>query len=385
MARSPFACSVILLVACATLANLLLARTNERRREFAIKLSLGIGRWRLLRQLLMETFALAFGGGAAAILFSSGLTRYLLDLFNAGNRSTPFRVAPDVRVLLFALAACLLTAVIAGLYPAWQAARADAADGLKGASAQGLRRSFVRRALILVQVVLAIVLLFGASIFTHSLRNLKHIDLGYDIDRVLAIHMSARASGNSESPAASAPGLAEALSRVRQLPGVESAGYSFPGVLSEYSTAIGLRVRDDSGGVRSLGPTSFMTASPGYFATMRMTLRRGRDFTAADRAGAPPVAIVNQRFASRAWPAQDPVGKRVLLGSREVEVIGLVGDSKYQEFREAAPRTLYAALDQMPDLAAVMSVRCRGAFGGVERDIRRIVQASAPDYQIAQV
>src|ERR1019366_7018970 len=92
-----------------------------------------------------------------------------------------------------------------------------------------------------LQVVLTIVLLFGASIFTHSLRNLKHIDLGYDIDRVLAIHMSARASGNSESPAASAPGLAEALSRVRQLPGVESAGYSFPGVLSEYSTAIGLR------------------------------------------------------------------------------------------------------------------------------------------------
>jgi predicted permease len=379
------AVSLVLLLACANLANLMLARAGERRREFCIKLSLGVGRWRLLRQLLMETLALALAGCAAAILLSTGLTHYLLDLFNAGNRFSPLRVAPDVRVPLFAFAACMVTVAVAGLYPAWHAAGSDAVEGLRGASAQSGRRGFVRRCLILAQMALAIVLLFGAGIFTHSLSNLKRIDLGYDIRRVLAIQIGASGSGSGGNPEPPAAGLAEALARVRQLRVVESAAYSFPGVLSEYSSAIGLRVRDDSGGSRSLGATSFMTASPGYLATMRMTLLRGRDFTAADRAGAPPVAIVNQRFASRVWPGKEPVGMHVLLGAKEAEVVGLVADGKYQDFRAAAPRILYAPLDQMPDLAAVMSVRCRGPFGGLERDVRRIVQASAPGYQVAQV
>jgi len=163
---------LVLLVACANLANILLARTSSRRLEFAIKLSLGISRWRLLRQLLVETFLLVFSGGALGVFVSVALTRILLDVFNGGNPVASLQVTPDATLLGFTFGACIITALLAGLYPAWQASRTDAGAGLKGASLTGRPFGAVRRGLILVQVTLAVVLLFAASLFTHSLGNL---------------------------------------------------------------------------------------------------------------------------------------------------------------------------------------------------------------------
>ena len=377
------AVGLVLLAACANLANLLLARMSERRREFAIKLSLGVSRWRLLRQLLMETLALALAGGAAGLLISAGLTRFLLNVFNAGNRARPLQVSPEPAVLAFALGACFLTAVVAGLYPAWQASRADAGAALKGGSAREYGRSALRRTLILTQLALTVPLLFGASAFTQSLRNLKAIDLGYDIDRVLAVDLRARTS--LKDPEAAAPALAETLARVRRLPGVESAAYAFPGVLSENSMATQLKVRESSGALRNLGMRMLMTAGPGYFATMRMTLLRGRDFAPSDRSGAPRVAIVNERMASRIWPGQDAIGKRLATGPFEMEVVGLVRDAKYQGFREPTPATLYVPRDQMPDDAAVLTVRCRGSLAAAERAMRAALADTLPQFQVSGV
>ncbi len=377
------AVSLVLMVASANLANLLLARMSDRRREFAIKLSLGVSRWRLLRQLLMEALALALAGGAAGILISAGLTSFLLKVFKAGNRARPLAVSPDPAVFAFAFGVCVLTALVAGLYPAWRASRADPVVSLKGGTAREYGRSAARRILILVQVALSVPLLFGAGVFTHSLRNLQAIDLGYDIDHVLTFDLRARTALKDAD--AAAPALLATLERVRRLPGIESAAYAFPGVLSENSMATQLKIRESSGALRNLGMRMLMTAGPGYFATMRMRLVRGRDFSPADRSGGPRVAIVNERFASRVWPGQDPIGKRLMTGPLDMEVVGLVRDAKYQDFRDAAPATLYVPRDQMPDDAAVMTVRCHGSLAAAERAIRGVIGNTLPEFQVSGV
>jgi len=373
---------VVLLVACANLANLLLVRTNERRRELSIKLSLGISRWRLLRQLLLETFALSCIGGMSALFLSNWMTDALVSFFNSGNRYNTLTVEPDASVFAFTLAACVVTALLAGLYPAWQASRADANAGLKGAPLFGINLSFMRRTLILVQVVLAVVLMFGASLFTHSLRNLKTIDLGYNVERVLTINLTAR--GRNPKAAVIFPQLGEVLGRVRRIPGVDAAGYSWPGVLSQEMIGAFATVHGRSGDGRNLGTILRMSTSPGYFDTLHMPIVRGRDFTAADRDGSPLVAIVNQRFVARAWPGEDPIGKRFSAwGSQDIEVVGLVADSKYRLIREDASPTAYPPFAQVHGNEAVLQVRGHGSLTRLEREIRAIARTSAPGYQIS--
>jgi predicted permease len=378
------AVALVLLVACANLANLLLARMNERHREFAIKLSIGIGRWRLLRQLLVENFALALSGGVLAIILSHLLTRFLLDLFNAGNRHQSLHVAPDAGVLLFTFSACILTSLIAGLYPAWQASRTDPGPGLKGASLDGSRRSVVRRTLIVVQVTLAVVLVFGASLFAHSLRKLKVINLGYDIDHVITVSIGERGPGKVAEQVTAPPPLGDVLARVRQLSNVESAALSEPGVLSGGYMASDITTKGITGGAQT--GAGILFAGPGYLPTMRIPLLRGRDFSTADRRGSQPVAIINQRFASHFWPGQDPIGKYFdAYGVQDIEIIGVAGNSKYQNVREETKPIAYLDFDQMPGSEATLSIRSRGAFAGIEREVRQIVKSAAPEYQVSSI
>ena len=370
---------LVLLVACANLANLLLARANERHHEFAIKLSLGISRWRLLRQLLIETFLVAFGGGAAACLMAFFLTRFLLALFNAGEQYATLHVAPDASVLLFTFGVCVLTAVIAGLYPAWQASRTDAGAGLK-TLLQGVRRSLVRRSLIVVQVSLAVVLLFGASLFTHSLRNLKTIHLGFDIDRILAVEIAGRATGKSVQPPSMLPQLSDLLTRVRRLPTVESAAFSEPGVFS------GAMMADDfkPKGAGQATNTNFLFAGSAYFTTMHIPLLKGRDFAVTDCSGSPLVGIINQNLASRVWPGENPVGKYFDgWGNKNVEIIGVAGNSKYQGVREESRPIAYLAFDQQQPAEGAIEIRYRGPVGQIEGEVRRIVKSAAPDFQVS--
>jgi predicted permease len=377
------AVTLVLLVACANLANLVLARTSERYREFAIKLSLGISRGRLLRQLLVETLLLAVCGGAAALLLSLGLTRYLLALFNAGSRYQTLQVAPDRSVFLYTFGVSVLTAFIAGVYPAWQASRADAGAGLKGASFHGLRRSFVRRGLILVQVTLAVVLLFGASLFAHSLGKLKVVNLGYEIDRVLTVDIGPKGPAKSFRPVKASPALAAVLNRVRQLPGVESAAFSTPGVLSGGMMSSSVTVKESG---RQMHDVSFLFAGAGYFSTMRIPLLAGRAFTAADRPDSPPVAIVNQQLASALWPGQNPIGQHFDgWGIKNLEIIGIAGNTKYQNIREKTRPIVFQAFEQMPERGGALEIRFRGVAAAVERDIRQIVKSAAPDYQVSNL
>jgi predicted permease len=380
------AVTLVLLVACVNLANLLLARAGERSQEFAIKLSLGITRWRLMRQLLLESLLLTFGGGAAAYFLGTALSGFLLDIFNSGNRYSKLHVSADLSVLLYASAACLLTALAAGLYPAWQASRADAAAGLKGGSSLlGMRRQPVRRGLIVVQIMLSVVLLFGASLFAHSLRNLKTIDLGYDIDHVLSVDLTKRrAEGTFQGQAR--PHVYDVLDRVLRLPDVESAAFSNPGVLTGGMMMGVVNAPGLSRAARRQLDVLFQYIGPGYLSTLRIPLLRGRDFTPADHHGAQPVAIVNQQFAALAWPGRDPIGQHFDgWDAKNIEVVGLIGNSKYQNVRELARPIAYQAFDQMPNAEGTLQIRTHGDFRRLERDVRAVVTSSAPDFFVSNL
>ena len=367
---------IVLLVACANLANLLLARTSERSQEFAIKLALGISRWRLLREVLVETFVLAIAGGILATIAAMWLTAFLLRLFNSGNRFE-LHVSPDVTVLLFTSGACILTALIAGLYPAWQATRSTAGPGLKGASVFGSSRSLVRRSLILVQVALAVVLLFGASLFTRSLRNLKTVDLGFDIDHVLNVMVSPRAIAKPARTTA----MATLLARIRQLPGVESAAYASPGLLSGALMTGSVEIADPSHGTKEVERVYHLFTGPAYLATLRTPLLRGRDFGPADRPGSPPVIIVNQRFAKMAFGDGDPIGRHVNTWGKNAEIIGVAGNTKFHDVREENMPIVYMAFDQEEGLDGTLIARTRN-LPTAEQEIRGILRSDVATYKL---
>ena len=284
----------------------MLARGNERRQEFSIKLAMGSSRWRLLRQLLIEIMLLTAGGGVAGIFASFALTRFLLDLFNTGNDYVALHVAPDRSAWLFTFAACVVAVLISGLYPAWRASGTGVAASLRPVSASP-GPGLVRPILIAVQVTLAVVLLFGATLFTHSLRNLKTIPLGYDIDRLLTVDVGLRGPLKRNAVRSTAP-LDEVIARVRHLPAVKAAALAAPGLLSGTMMACQITARDSSGTLRNIDNVHFLSAGPGYLATMQVPLLRGREFTAADQSRA-SITVVNQRLASMLWPGENPVGK----------------------------------------------------------------------------
>jgi predicted permease len=367
---------LVLLVACANLANLLLARASERQQEFAIKLSLGISRGRLLRQQMLEVLMLSAVGGGFALAVAQVIVPLLLAIFNTGG-SAPLHVDLDASVLAFTFGACILTALIAGLYPAWRASRTEPAPAIKGGAIHSPHREYVRQVLIVTQVGLALVLLFGAALFTHSLGKLRTIDLGYPIERQLSVRVT---PDGSHRRAPVAP-LSRVLARVRQLPGVESAALADPGTLSLGAMMGGIQT-----GVRDLDSIYFQLASPGYFAAMGIPLLRGRDFHAADAPDSASVAIVNRSLAEALWPGEDPIGKRFDGWSKKgIEVVGVCADSKYRNIREKMRPIAYLAFDQTASFGGTIEIRCRSPFDGVERDVRRIVKTEAPEYQVDDV
>jgi predicted permease len=289
-------------------------------------------------------------------------------------------VAPDLSVLLFTFGACLLTALIAGLYPAWQASRIEANSGLKGSAfLLGLHRSQVRRGLIVAQIMLTVVLLFGASLFAHSLGKLRTISLGYDIDHLLTVEIGRRGPYKKEQTD-TRPAMLDVLDRVRTLPGVEDAALSNPGVLTGGTFLGQVTAQDASGAALPHADAYFLSAGTHYFSTMRIPVLRGRDFTEADRRARPPVALINQRFAAQFWPGQDPLGKHF----NGQEVIGVVGNSKYSDVREETRLIGYFS-DPLRQGALSLEIRCRGGFSPVERQVRDLVKSMAPGYQVSRV
>ena len=314
---------IVLLIACANVANLLLARAAARRREMALRLALGVSTRRLLQQLLTESILLAALGGVAGLMLAQWGGRALGALFLPGAES--LSAAQDGRMLLFGAVVTLVVALLTGLAPAVTALRHDVSGSLKAGVREGTyRRSRTRTALLLFQGALSVVLLVGAGLFVRSLNNVRAMRLGYDVEPVVAIEGRIR---GVQLTAAEEDALGERLlSTAMSTPGVHSATFaasvpfsgnegrgfpSFPGA----DTA---RIRR---GLRYM----LQAGTPQYFETVGTRILRGRGISPDDRANTPPVIIVNQAMAERLWPGEDPLGKQLRLGEDRNPMMTVVG------------------------------------------------------------
>jgi predicted permease len=380
---------LVLLIACANLTNLLLARSSARRQEFSVKLSLGLSRARLIRQLLTESFLLALAGGALGLVLARALLVFLLNLVNTGTRVAGLYLEIDRPVLLFTLAVCTLTTLLVGLNPALSAADTDLAAVLKSSTAAGLQNRWTRRVLIVVQVSIAVVLLFGATLLERSLRELQTVNLGYDIDHVAIVEIEYRnpdAKLTLPSDEKLYPIVHDVPIRIREIEGVESVSFVNPAMLSHQSMTNDVQAQDPKFGLRKVENVHFVFCTPPHFTTLRMKLLAGRDFTDRDRRGAPPVAIVNSRLASLLWPGQNPLGKVITGGwnNENPQVTGVVADSKYVNVRESAVPIIYEPLAQSSVVGFDLEIRTHLRLGEIEQQVRKLVNR-VPDFQVAEV
>jgi predicted permease len=311
-----------------------------------------------------------------------------LNFFNAGG-SNSLDVSMDRTVLWFTFGVSAATALIVGAYPAWFASKTDGGATLKARSQ--VTRGGVRRILIAVQISLSLVLMWSATIFTRSLANLQSVNLGYDIDHVAALSLVPR---RVQSTPQSGPPMVqlssdfqEFLSRAKQIPGVGSAALSFPGVLQGFGMKGSIDTQDEAGqGLRHVN-CSFIIVSPHYFSTLRIPILRGRDFKDSDRTGSPVVAILNRRTAELLWPTgNEAVGRHLDLHvAKGAAVIGVVGNSKYQNIRESTEPIVYLSAYQMPVMAVTVLLRIPGRMSQTENEARTLLSTTAPSFQISNV
>jgi predicted permease len=368
---------VVLLIACANVANLLLARGLTRRRELAVRASLGAGRAGLIRLLLAESLLLAGAGGIAALAlveWGGAITRrFLLP------ELSPDAPIVDGRALLFTGLAVLATTLLIGLIPSIQASRTDLVESLKSGG-HGLTRSGgrTRAALLVAQLALTLTLLVGAGLFVRSLRNVEAIDLGFDADRVLMVHVDLSAMGLSTAEANDV--YLRLMDRVRRITGVERTAVSMGTPFgSSYGVDLRAEGRDSMPHSKSGGPY-FQAVTPDYLPTLGTRVLRGRGFTGGDVAGADKVAVVGATFARMVWPGQAAIGKCLYLKKAPdcVRVIGVAADAKRGQVTESETLLFYVPLAQYADDPQVnaLFVRTHGDAAHLIGAVRREVQVA---------
>jgi len=378
--------SLVLLIACTNLASLLIARSAARQRELATRLAIGASRGRLVRQLLTESLALAVAGGALGLLFSIWGTRILLAMVNRDGGSIDFDLRPDVRVLIFTVVASVLTGVLFGLAPAWRATGKRGAAGLYlGSRAIGRERRWgLKSGLVIAQVALSLVLLAGGGLFITTLRNLKTLDLGFHADNVLLVGLFPGRDGYrgpAESTLAS-----RVLERTSSIPGVRSASVSFIGALGDGGSQICcLQIDGYTPANREDQRVHSDWVGPDFFRTLAIPLMAGREFSAADTPAAPKVAVINESMARHYFADRPAVGRQFRWGDNRMEIVGVVKDSKSQELREGAQRTVYFPLLQRHAQVTALEIRTAGsplAFAGA---VRQAIREVDPKLHIGEI
>jgi predicted permease len=348
---SMIAVGLLLLVACANVANLLLARGIARKREFTIRLALGAGRWRVIRQLLAESALLAAGGAVAGLIVGQWTSRRLVASLSTQRLPIVLATGSDWRSLFFTIIVMVLTVLVCGLAPAFSATRGELAEELKtqgNASRRSSAQSRLGDTLIVAQVALSMVLLAGAGLLLHSLFNLETFNAGFDRDKVSVVRINGYSASRTRDQVA---GFYEKiLERVRQLPGVHSASYSSFTPISGKEVGINIVVEGYTLRPGEVANERFVGVSPGYFETMGISLLEGRDFTLEEIHPNSPsyqstsVAIINRTMANRFFGDSSPLGKhfRFVEGNRPpLEIVGVVADSKYNDLREGLTDFFY--------------------------------------------
>jgi putative ABC transport system permease protein len=378
---------LVLLIACANVANLLLARAASRQKEVAVRMALGASRWRLVRQLLTESLLLALAGGSLGLLLAMWCVDLLLKLNNTMIPRTG-EIGLDRNVLLFTLGVSLLTGIVFGLAPAFQASKVNLQNTLKegGRSGRaGIRRG-VRNALVVAEISLAVVLLVGAGLLIRSFLQLQQVNPGFQPQGVLAMQVSLPPTKYAERPQKAAFAQ-QMLDEVRALPGVKSAAAITSLPMSGWNQSGSFRIE---GKVIEQGQSSphgdRWLATDEYFQTMSIPLVRGRYFEAHDTADAPGVVIIDEELARKYWPGEDPVGKRITFegGAQQPrwrEVVGIVGHVKNERLEGESRVQYYVPYAQRANSAdlfvvartdgdpASLAGAVRGAIMSVDKDL----------------
>jgi predicted permease len=340
--------TIVLLTACANVANLFLARLARRRREVAVRLSLGAGRGRLVRQLLAETLLVALVGGALGTLLAYAATGALASARLPLPLPVALDVQPDPRVLAFAVAVSLLTGLALGLLPSLAAARGDVVSGLKDGAPARFGRGRLRGAFVVAQVALSLVLLCGAFLFLRGLGRAAAIDPGFDGGPVLAVPVDLVLSGYDEARTVAFEGRLR--ERAAGLDGVTAVALAANVHLDPLSSVRrGLTVEGHAPAEGEDMEVHAAAVGAGFFEALALPLVRGRGFTDADRPGTPGVAVVNETFARRYWPGQDPIGRRLSTSGPEgpyLQVVGVARDAKYGSLGEDPRAFFYVAFAQ---------------------------------------
>jgi predicted permease len=378
---------LVLLIACANVANLLIARGFMRQKEIAVRLSLGASRGQLVRQMMVESVVLSMIGGAAGVALAIALTQALLAFVPSDGRPILIHATPDSRILAFTLALTFLTGIVFGLLPALRASRPDPWTTLKdtvGAIAGTGGSLFLRKGLVAAQVTLSFLLLFGAGLFVRSLQNLKTADTGVALDNLVTFQLSPALSGY-DAPRAMAF-FDQLLDNLRAVPGVKTAAIAVVPILAgdEWDNSMSVEGHQAKDGENM---QAFMNAlSPGYFTAMGIPILEGRDFNRTDVKENATTAIVNRKFAEHFFPGTSAIGKHIGNGTGpkaklNIEIVGVVANALYEGPREGIRRQVY-----MPNWGkggVTYYVRTTdassAAFGAIRNQVRRL-DASMPVY-----
>jgi putative ABC transport system permease protein len=384
------AVGLVLLIACANVANLMLMRAAGRGREIAIRGALGAGGWRIARQLLVESILIGALGGTAGLLMGIGAMRALTAaLPDTITYSTIKEIRIDTTVLLFATAASVVTGILFGLAPAWKAARTDLQQALRdGGRGIAGRRSPMRNTLVVAEVALSMMLLAGAGLLIRSFARLAGVTPGFDARHVLSMQLSER--GRFKDNPAMLEFNTEMLERVRRIPGVEAAGTSHFLPLGRIIPATGYWRADHPAPKPGDAPvTEVLCVMPGYFAAMSIPLERGRVFGERDRAGAPLTVVVNAAAARGMFPGEDALGKRLYIQwgrpDDTYEIVGVVGDVRQQSLdREASPGVYLPTL-QAPTTPVFLVARTHGDARQLAGTIQAAIHAMDRNIPISDV
>jgi predicted permease len=352
---------LVLLIACANVANLILARANGRRKELAMRFALGASRWRMIRQLLTESVLLALCGGIAGLVFARWAAMALTSIRIPTDLPLHlFDLRVDWRVFAFSFLVALITGIVAGLMPALQAHRTDLADTLKvggrsGGGSAGHHR--FRNALVVSQVAVSLLLLACAGFFIRSFQNSANVDMGFRVDHTLMMSADLGLQGYSEERGQQF--YKQISDRVKSLPGVRDAAFTTYIPMGYENETMNVYPEGQAIDNKSNAETSFEDAvQPGYFRSVGVHVIKGREFTEADSATAPRVAIVNQAFANKIWPGQDPIGNtfRTEENGPAIQVVGVTRTGRYLFLYETPQLFAYFPLAQHYVASATLMV-----------------------------
>jgi predicted permease len=394
-------CCLVLLIACANIANLLLARGASRRTQTSVRLALGASRKRLIRQSLTESVVLSVFGGIAGLVIAFAGVKTIVALAFRGAEYVPIDARPSLPVLLFAFGLSLVTGVLFGTAPAWLATHAEPAEALRGANrSAGDRSSVSQKILVVVQAALSVVLLAGAGLLTHSLEKLQHQDMGYEVERRVTLSLTAPFS--TYTPAKLDAMYRELQDRLAHLPGVQRAALAQYTPLQDNWGEIVIR---QGHGMPNMNATTGIGSSwdhvyPGYLETMGQQIVRGRSLTEQDTATTQPVVVVDETFVKHFFkPGEEPLGSHFGLDlpryNNTFEIVGIVRNAKYNDVANQEPRRpifflpltqrvkydepLMQSIEDMTHYIEGAVLEVRGSMEGLEPAVRRALSEVDPN------